>query len=65
MPMLDTQRGKGLMGIFLWDIVLQILSFAAENERTNINKEMRKAFSYHFQPFLAVFSQFHFLSKHL
>lgn len=36
MPLLDTRRGKDLMGTFLSDIVLQVLSFAAENERTNI-----------------------------
>lgn len=38
MPLLDTRRGKGLMGTFLSDIVLQVLSFAAENERTNIRQ---------------------------
>jgi DNA invertase Pin-like site-specific DNA recombinase len=37
MPMLDTRRGKDLMGTFLSDIVLQVLSFVAENERTNIH----------------------------
>lgn len=36
MPLLDTRRGKDLMGTFLSDIVLQVLSFVAENERTNI-----------------------------
>ncbi len=36
MPLLDTRRGKDLMGTFLSDIVLQILSFVAENERVNI-----------------------------
>ena len=38
MPLLDTRRGKDLMGAFLSDIVLQILSFVAENERTNIRQ---------------------------
>lgn len=38
MPLLDTRRGKDLMGTFLSDIVLQVLSFAAENERTNIRQ---------------------------
>ena len=33
MPLLDTRRGKDLMGTFLSDIVLQVLSFVAENER--------------------------------
>ncbi len=36
MPLLDTRRGKDLMGTFLSDIVLQVLSFVAENERVNI-----------------------------
>jgi len=36
MPLLDTRQGKDLMGTFLSDIVLQVLSFVAENERTNI-----------------------------
>ena len=38
MPLLDTRRGKDLMGTFLSDIVLQVLSFVAENERTNIKQ---------------------------
>lgn len=38
MPILDTRRGKDLMGTFLSDIVLQILSFVAENERENIRQ---------------------------
>ncbi len=38
MPLLDTRRGKDLMGTFLSGIVLQVLSFAAENERTNIRQ---------------------------
>lgn len=38
MPLLDTRRGKDLMGSFLSDIVLQILSFVAENERMNIRQ---------------------------
>ncbi len=38
MPLLDTRRGKDLMGTFLSDIVLQILSFVAENERSNIRR---------------------------
>lgn len=38
MPLLDTRRGKDLMGTFLSDIVLQILSFVAENERMNIRQ---------------------------
>ncbi len=38
MPLLDTRRGKDLMGTFLSDIVLQVLSFVSENERTNIKQ---------------------------
>ncbi|MCD8374094.1 MAG: recombinase family protein [Oscillospiraceae bacterium] len=38
MPLLDTRRGKDLMGTFLSDIVLQVLSFVAENERCNIRQ---------------------------
>lgn len=38
MPLLDTRRGKDLMGAFLSDIVLQVLSFVAENERMNIRQ---------------------------
>jgi len=36
MPLLDTRNGKDLVGTFLADIVLQILSFVAQNERDNI-----------------------------
>lgn len=38
MPLLDTRKGKDLMGTFIADLVLQILSFAAQNERENIKK---------------------------
>ena len=38
MLLLDTRRGKDLMGTFLADIVLQVLSFVAQNERENIRK---------------------------
>ncbi len=38
MPLLDTRNGKDLMGTFIADLVLQILSFVAENERDNIKK---------------------------
>ena len=39
MPLLDTRNeGKNLVGKFISDIVLQILSFVAENERDNIRK---------------------------
>lgn len=42
MPFLDTRRGKDLMGTFLSDIVLQVLSFVAENERKNIRQRQRE-----------------------
>lgn len=38
MPLLDTRCGKDLVGTFLSDIVLQVLSFVAENERNNIRQ---------------------------
>lgn len=38
MPLLDTRRGKDLIGTFLSDIVLQVLSFVAENERMSIRQ---------------------------
>ena len=38
MPLLDTRRGKDLVGTFLSDVVLQVLSFVAENERVNIRQ---------------------------
>ena len=39
MPLLDTSiKDKNLVGKFISDIVLQVLSFVAENERTNIKQ---------------------------
>ncbi|MBR2152318.1 MAG: recombinase family protein [Clostridia bacterium] len=38
MPLLDTRNGKDLMGTFIADLVLQILSFVAQNERENIKR---------------------------
>ena len=38
MPLLDTRNGKDLMGTFIADLVLQILSFVAQSERENIHK---------------------------
>jgi DNA invertase Pin-like site-specific DNA recombinase len=35
---LDTRKGKDLMGTFIADLVLQILSFLAQSERENIKK---------------------------
>ena len=42
LPLLDTRRGKDLMGAFISDVVLQILSFVAENERSNILQRQRE-----------------------
>lgn len=42
MSLLDTRRGKDLMGAFLSDIVLQVLSFVAENERKNIRERQKE-----------------------
>ena len=42
MPLLDTRNGKDLMGTFIADLVLQILSFVADNERTNIRKRQEQ-----------------------
>lgn len=42
MPLLDTRIGKDLMGTFLSDIVLQVLSFVAENERGNIRQRQKE-----------------------
>ncbi len=38
MPLLDTRGGKDLMGTFIADLVLQILSFVAQSERESIRK---------------------------
>ncbi len=42
MPMLDTRVYKDLMGTFIADLVLQVLSFVAENERVNIRKRQEE-----------------------
>lgn len=38
MPLLDTRREKNLLGTFISDIVLALLSYVAENERMNIKQ---------------------------
>ena len=38
MPLLDTRRDKNLLGTFISDLVLQLLSFISENERTTIRQ---------------------------
>ncbi len=42
MPLLDTRNGKDLMGTFIAELVLQMLSFVAENERENIWKRQQQ-----------------------
>lgn len=42
MPLLDTRTYKDLMGTFIADLVLQVLSFVAQNERENIKKRQEE-----------------------
>ena len=42
MPRRDTSQGKDLMGTFIADLVLQILSFVAQSERENIRKRQEQ-----------------------
>ncbi|MBR5995091.1 MAG: recombinase family protein [Eubacteriaceae bacterium] len=42
MPLLDTRNGKDLMGTFIADLVLQILSFVSQSERENIRKRQQE-----------------------
>lgn len=42
MPLLDTQTAKDLLGTFIADIVLQVLSFVAQNERENIKRRQEE-----------------------
>ena len=42
MPLLDTRTGKDLLGTFIADLVLQILSFVADSERTAIRKRQKQ-----------------------
>lgn len=42
MPLLDTMNGKDLMGTFIADLVLRILSFVAQSERENIKKRQQE-----------------------
>lgn len=42
MPLLDTRQGKDLMGTFIADLVLQILSFVAISERERIRERQRQ-----------------------
>ena len=45
MPLLDTRKEKNLLGTFISDIVLQLLSFVAENERVNIRQRQSEGIS--------------------
>lgn len=45
MPLLDTRHGKDLMGTFIADLVLQILSFVAQHERENIHERQKQGIS--------------------
>ena len=42
MPLFDTRQGKDLMGTFIADLVLQILSFVAQSERENIRERQKQ-----------------------
>ncbi len=42
MPLLDTRSGKDLMGTFIADLVLQILSFVAQSEREHIRERQEQ-----------------------
>ena len=42
MPLLDTRLCKNLLGTFIADLVLQVLSFVAQNERENIRKRQEE-----------------------
>ena len=42
MPLLDTTQSKDLLGTFIADLVLQLLSFVAENERLNIRQRQKE-----------------------
>ena len=70
MPILDTRIGKDLLGTFISDIVLEVLSFVAENERTNIRQRQAegiaaaKARGVHFgRPAKALPENFHEVCK--
>ena len=47
MPLLDTRRGKNLLGTFIADLVLQVLSFVAQTERENIRKRQAEGIAGH------------------
>ena len=45
MPLLDTRRGKDLMGTLISDIVFQLLSFMAQTEREFIRQRQQEGIS--------------------
>ena len=45
MPLLDTTKFKDLLGTFISDLVLQVLSFVAEQERNNIRQRQAERYS--------------------
>lgn len=42
MPLLDTRKNKDLLGTFISDLILQILSYVAEQERTFIKQRQKE-----------------------
>lgn len=45
MPLLDTRNNKDLLGTFISDLVLQILSYVAEQERSFIKQRQKEGIS--------------------
>ena len=45
MPLLDTRKNKDLLGTFISDLILQILSYVAEQERTFIKQRQKEGIS--------------------
>ena len=45
MPLLDTTKNKDLLGTFISDLILQILSYVAEQERTFIKQRQKEGIS--------------------
>lgn len=45
MPLLDTRNSKDLLGTFINDLILQILSYVAEQERTFIKQRQKEGIS--------------------
>ena len=45
MPLLDTRKNKDLLGTFISDLVLQVLGYVAEQERTFIKQRQKEGIS--------------------